>query len=62
MLAVFGYVAGFIFFTPELRDPGTPIALFGIGLATSVVLLLMIVMRALLGQAAAIRADLEDVI
>lgn len=62
MLVVFGYVAGFIFFTPELRDPGTPIALFGIGLATSVVLLLMIVMRALLGQAAAIRADLEDVI
>jgi len=62
MLLVFGYVAWFIYVTPELRDPGIPVALFGIGLATSVVLLLMIVMRALLGQAAAIRADLEDVI
>ena len=62
MLVVFGYVVGFIYFTPELRDPGIPVVLFGIGLATSVVLLLMIVMRALLGQAAAIRADLEEVI
>jgi hypothetical protein len=62
MLVVFGYVAAFIYVTPELRDPGIPVALFGIGLATSVVLLLMIVMRALLGQAAAIRADLEEVI
>ena len=62
MLVVFGYVVGFIYFTPELRDPGIPVVLFGIGLATSVVLLLMLVMRALLGQAAAIRADLEEVI
>ena len=62
MLGVFGYIAAFIFFTPELRDPGTPIALFGIGLATTVVLLLMVVMRALLGQAAELRADLEEVI
>jgi hypothetical protein len=62
MLVVFGYIAWFIYVTPELRDPGIPVVLFGIGLATSVVLLLMIVMRALLGQAAAIRADLEDVI
>jgi hypothetical protein len=62
MLVVFGYIAGFIYVTPELRDPGVPAVLFGIGLATSVVLLLMIVMRALLGQAAAIRADLEEVI
>ena len=62
MLGVFGYIAAFIYFTPELRDPGTPIALFGIGLATTVVLLLMVVMRALLGQAAALRADLEEVI
>lgn len=62
MLLVFGYIVGFISFTPELRDPGIPVVLFGIGLATSVVLLLMIVMRALLGQAAAIHADLEDVI
>lgn len=62
MLGVFGYLVAFIYFTPEIRDPGIPIVLFGIGLATSVVLLLMIVMRALLGQAAALRADLEEVI
>ena len=62
MLGVFGYLAAFIFFTPEIRDPGIPIMLFGIGLATSVVLLLLVVLRALLGQAAALRADLEEVI
>lgn len=62
MLGVFGYIAAFIYFTPEIRDPGIPIVLFGIGLATSVVLLLMVVMRALLGQAAALRADMEEVI
>ena len=62
MLGVFGYIAAFIYVTPEIRDPGIPIALFGIGLATSVVLLLIVVMRALLGQAAALRADMEEVI
>jgi hypothetical protein len=62
MLGVSGYLVAFIYFTPEIRDPGIPIVLFGIGLATSVVLLLMIVMRALLGQAAAVRDDLEEVI
>lgn len=62
MLGVFGYIAAFIYFTPEIRDPGIPIVLFGIGLATSVVLLLMVVMRALLGKAAALRADMEEVI
>jgi len=62
MLGVFGYVTAFIYFTPELRDPGIPIMFFGIGLATSVVLLLMVVMRALLGQAATLRTDMEAVI
>jgi hypothetical protein len=62
MLGVFGYIAAFIYFTPEIRDPGIPILLFGIGLATSVVLLLMVVMRALLAQAAALSADMEEVI
>lgn len=62
MLGVFGYVAAFIYSTPEIRDPGIPIVLFGIGLATSVVLLLMVVMRALLGQAATLRTDMEAVI
>jgi Protein of unknown function (DUF2975) len=62
MLGVFGYIAAFIYFTPEIRDPGIPILLFGIGLATSVVLLLMVVMRALLAQAAALRADMEELI
>ena len=62
MLGVFGYVTAFIYSTPEIRDPGIPIVLFGIGLATSVVLLLMVVMRALLGQAATLRTDMEAVI
>lgn len=62
MLGVFGYVAAFIYSTPEIRDPGILIVLFGIGLATSVVLLLMVVMRALLGQAATLRTDMEAVI
>ena len=51
-----------IYFTPELRDPGTPILLFGMVLLGSVLVMLMIVMRALLRQAAALRTDLDAVI
>ena len=51
-----------IYFTPELRDPGTPILLFAMVLLGSVLVMLMIVMRALLRQAAALRTDLDAVI
>jgi hypothetical protein len=62
MFGVFSSVAAYIYFTPELRDPGTPILLFGIGLITTVVVLTVIVLRTLLRQATALRTELEDVI
>jgi hypothetical protein len=51
-----------IYVTPELRDPGVPIALAGIALVGGMVVLLMVVMRALLRQAASLRTDLDGVI
>jgi hypothetical protein len=57
-----GIVRAVIYFTPELRDPGTPILLFGMVLFGAVLVLLMLVMRALLRQATALRADMEAVI
>ena len=48
--------------TPELRDPGVPMALLGLGLVGGVVVLLMVVLRALLRQAAALRTDMDAVI
>ena len=51
-----------IYVTPELRDPGLPIALGGIVLAGGVVVLLMVVMRALLRQAVSLRTDMDAVI
>jgi hypothetical protein len=62
LVVVFGTVIGIIYFTPALRDPGTPMLLAGVGLVGGVVVLLMTVMRALLRQAAALRTDLESVI
>lgn len=62
MLGVFGYLTAFIYFTPELRDPGLPILMFGMALVGGVLVLTVIVMRALLRQATALRADLEEVI
>jgi hypothetical protein len=56
------YLTAVIFFTPELRDPGLPIVLFGIGLMGAVLVLIMLVLRALLRQATALRTDLEEVI
>jgi Protein of unknown function (DUF2975) len=56
------YLTAVIYFTPELRDPGLPVLLFGLTLAGAVVVLLMLVMRALLRQATALRTDLEEVI
>ncbi|MDT0165956.1 DUF2975 domain-containing protein [Actinotalea sp. AC32] len=51
-----------IYVTPELRDPGLPLAMGGMVLVGGVVVLLMVVMRALLRQAAALRADMDEVI
>lgn len=51
-----------IYFTPELRDPGTPILLTGMTLIGAVVVLVVVVLRALLRQATVLRTDLEDVI
>lgn len=51
-----------IFLTPEIRDPGIPMALFGLVVLSSLPMLLMIVMRGLLRQATGYRAELDEVI
>jgi hypothetical protein len=51
-----------VYLTPELRDPGLPMALGGLVLAGGVVVLLMVVMRALLRQAVSLRTDMDAVI
>ena len=56
------YFVAVIYFTPELRDPGTPILLTGMVLIGGVVVLTIVVLRALLRQATVLRTDLEDVI
>jgi hypothetical protein len=55
-------LTAYLYFTPELRDPGTPILLFGMVLTGGVVVLTVVVMRALLRQAATLRSELEEVI
>ena len=55
-------VTAVIFFTPEIRDPGVPMLLFGVVVLSSLPLLLMLVMRGLLRQATGYRAELEEVI
>ncbi|GAA1423929.1 DUF2975 domain-containing protein [Agrococcus citreus] len=55
-------VTAIIFFTPEIRDPGIPMLLFGVVVLASLPLLLMIVMRGLLRQATGYRAELDEVI
>ncbi len=62
LAGVSAYLIGVIYFTPELRDPGTPIFLTGVTLIAGVVMLTVVVMRALLHQAAALQSDLEEVI
>ena len=62
LLALAVYLTAFIYFTPELRDPGIPIALFGLVLIGAVFVLLMFILRALLRQATTLRADMEAVI
>jgi hypothetical protein len=56
------YLTGFIHFTPEIRDPGIPLALFGMVLIGAVLVLLMVILRALLWQATTLRTDMESVI
>jgi hypothetical protein len=55
-------LSAFLYFTPELRDPGLPMLLFGMTLIGAVVVLLMVVLRALLRQATVLRTDMEAVI
>ncbi len=51
-----------IFASPELRDPGLPMALGGLALVGGMLVLLMVVMRTLIRQAAALRSDMDAVI
>jgi hypothetical protein len=51
-----------IYVTPELRDPGVPLLLGGMVLIGGVGVLLMLVLRALLRQAAELRTDMDAVI
>jgi hypothetical protein len=62
LAGVSAYLIGVIYFTPELRDPGTPILLTGMTLIAGVVVLTVVVLRALLRQAAVLRSDMEEVI
>lgn len=51
-----------IFLTPELRDPGLPMMLAAVTLVGAVAVLVVVVLRALLHQAADLRTDLDAVI
>lgn len=51
-----------IYVTPEIRDPGIPMMLGGMVLVASVVVLLVVVLRALLHSATALRDDMDAVI
>ncbi|MCQ6271160.1 DUF2975 domain-containing protein [Pseudarthrobacter sp. R1] len=62
LAALAGSLIVYIYFTPELRDPGTPAMLIGITLIFAVLVLLIVVMRDLLRQATALRTDMEGVI
>ncbi|WP_210480429.1 DUF2975 domain-containing protein [Naasia sp. SYSU D00948] len=62
LLGLAGYLTAVIYVTPELRDPGIPIVLFGMVLLGAVFVLLVAVLRALLRQATALRTEMEAVI
>ena len=62
LAAMSGSLIAYIYFTPELRDPGMPMVLIGITLIGAVLVLLIVVMRDLLRQAASLRADMDGVI
>ncbi|MGC5627728.1 DUF2975 domain-containing protein [Georgenia sp. Z1344] len=55
------YVCVLVFLGPE-RDPGVPMLLTGVVVLSALPVLLMVVMRGLLRQAAGYRAELEGVI
>jgi len=56
------YAAGALWVLTQADDPGTGILLIGLGLVGGVVTLVVVVLRALLHQAAALRSELEAVI
>jgi hypothetical protein len=62
LVALCAYVSLFLFFSPEIRDPGVPILLFGCALIATVLVLLMVILRALLRQATTLRSDMDVVI
>ncbi len=62
LLGLFVSLSSYLYFTPELRDPGLPVLLFGATLFGGVLVLTMVVMRALLRQATTLRTELEEVI
>jgi hypothetical protein len=62
LAGVAAYLIAVIYVTPELRDPGVPIVLIGLVLFGSVLVLLVVVLRALLRQATALRTDMDGVI
>lgn len=60
--ALAAYLSAVIFFTPELRDPGVPVLLFGIAVVGGVIVLVVAVLRVLLRRATAMQRDLGEVI
>ncbi|WP_307030339.1 DUF2975 domain-containing protein [Arthrobacter globiformis] len=62
LAAMAASLIAYIYFTPELRDPGMPAVLIGVTLIGAVLVLLIVVMRDLLRQATSLRADMEGVI
>ena len=62
LLAVSVTLVVTLWVTPGMRDPGVPILLGGTVLVGGVLVLLMVVLRALLRQAAALRTDMDGVI
>lgn len=62
LVAMAGSIIGYIYFTPELRDPGPAVVLVGVTLTAAVFVLLVVVLRDLLRQATTLREDLEGVI
>lgn len=62
MVSIAGTVGVFLYVSPELRDPGLPLLLGGLSVASGGVVLLLVVMRALLCQATDLRRDMDAVI
>ncbi|GAA4285630.1 DUF2975 domain-containing protein [Brevibacterium daeguense] len=62
LVAMAGSMVLYIYFTPELRDPGPAAVLIGVTLLAAVFVLLIVVLRDLLRQATTLREDLEGVI